>query len=222
MKIRARAALAMPPRIACRILSLVLRSVIKLSMMGFRRGPHVTRYYMYMHLSKVITDKAPAARVLSISQSVPLCRILGLDTENVVEADYPEASILSLPFGDCEFDYVVSDQVLEHVEGDPQEAINETIRILKPGGLAIHTTCLMTPIHRHDFWRFTPDGLRHLCGAFSEIIDVGGWGNPYVVFLWLIDLRFEGVPEARWHPYHRVASLNDPTFPIVTWVVARK
>jgi 2-polyprenyl-3-methyl-5-hydroxy-6-metoxy-1,4-benzoquinol methylase len=42
---------------------------------------------------------------------------------------------------------VVSDQVLEHVVGDPQTAIDETLRVLRPGGIVIHTTCFMNPIH---------------------------------------------------------------------------
>ena len=83
--------------------------------------------------------------MLSISSSVDLCRILGLADLEVTEVNDPEFNILSLPFQEKSFDYVVSNQVLDHVEGDPQRAIDETLRVLRPGGLAIHSTCFINP-----------------------------------------------------------------------------
>jgi hypothetical protein len=42
-------------------------------------------------------------------------------------------------------------------------------------------------------------------------------------WLWIrAGLRFEGIPHARWHPMHWVATRNDPDWPIVTWIVAQK
>ena len=43
----------------------------------------------------------------------------------------------TIPFSDHEFDVVFSSHVLEHVEGI-EEFIEETARVLKPGGLSIH------------------------------------------------------------------------------------
>lgn len=149
---------------------------------------------------------------------------MGLGNCEIVQAVYPQCTLLALPFDDNQFDYVVSDQVLEHVEGDPQLAINESYRVLRPGGFAIHTTCLINPVHYDpdDFWRFTPNALKLLCGKFGKIIDASGWGNPYVwVVVWL-GLRYEPVPESRWHPLHKVATFNDDEWPIVTWVIAQK
>lgn len=184
----------------------------------------MTRYYMYRHLSLVLPGPAHSGRVLSISGSDRLCGVLGLGTCPTVKADYPQHNILSLPFREGEFDYVVSDQVIEHVEGDPRVAIEETRRVLKPGGLAIHTTVLLYPVHGApgDFWRFTPYGLRLLCGSFSEIVDAGGWGNRYFSLVESLELQFDGIPEARWHPMHMLATFNDERYPVVTWVVARK
>jgi len=51
---------------------------------------------------------------------------------------------------------------------------------------------------------------------------VGGWGNPYVWLVTSLGLRHEGIPEARWHPLHKLAMLNDERWPIVTWIVAEK
>jgi len=200
-----------------------LKGAVRLSMLGLTRGPHITRHYMYKRLATVLNGQTPGP-VLSISESLPLCRVLGLDVNHAVEANYPEANILNLPFPDGRFAYVVSDQVLEHVEGTPQRAIDESYRVLRPGGIAVHTTCLVHPIHEcpSDFWRFTPEGLRFLHRGFSEVIEYGGWGSPYAWLYIALGLRFDGVPLARWHPVHRLAHLNDVNWPIATWIVARK
>jgi hypothetical protein len=97
-------------------------------------------------------------------------------------------------------------------------------RVLRPGGVAIHTTCFINPIHGYpsDFWRFTPDALALLHRNWSVVHKVGGWGNRRVWSVVADGLRFAGVPHARWHPMHTFAMQNDPLWPIVTWVVARK
>jgi ubiquinone/menaquinone biosynthesis C-methylase UbiE len=197
---------------------------VRLSMKGLRRGPHVTRYYMYRRLSELKRSPFHEARVLAISHSTHLCKILGLDSCQIVEANYPEYNMLSLPFSDNSFNYVVSDQILEHIEGTPQAAMNETHRVLKSGGLAIHTTCFIYPIHGapSDFWRFTPESLRLLCKEFSRIIECEGWGNLYVWILGWLGLRWDGVPHCKWHPLHKIAMYNDPKWPIVTWIIAEK
>src|SRR5882762_3131454 len=43
----------------------------------------------------------------------------------------------SLPFGDSSFDFVFSDQVLEHVQ-DHASAFAEIKRVMKPGGIGLH------------------------------------------------------------------------------------
>lgn len=204
----------------------LLKNTLLMSMRGLDKGPHITRYSMYCHLAEVLNRGKHQGKILSISHSKNLCdRLFDSNTSQIIEANYPEYNFLSLNFPDNEFDYVVSDQVLEHVQGDPQVAIDESWRVLTPGGLAIHTTCFINPIHDYpgDFWRFTPEALKLLLShKFSKIIEVGGWGNKYV---WLIDslgLRYEGIPEAKWHPLHKIATKNDKTWPIVTWAIAEK
>jgi ubiquinone/menaquinone biosynthesis C-methylase UbiE len=118
------------------------------SMTGLRRGPHVTRYYMYNWLQKLGQDlQLKPGRVLSVSHSDKLASLLGIQANEIVSADYPEHNFLSLNFPDSSFDYVISDQVLEHVEGDPYKAVSECHRILRPGGISVLTTCFINPIH---------------------------------------------------------------------------
>jgi ubiquinone/menaquinone biosynthesis C-methylase UbiE len=60
----------------------------------------------------------------------------------------PEFDFLDLhTFGDNTFDAVASDQVLEHVEGDPFVAIAESVRVVKAGGFVVHTTCFLNSLH---------------------------------------------------------------------------
>jgi SAM-dependent methyltransferase len=197
----------------------------KCSMKGLKRGPHITRYFMYQHLEQM-GYRLPNrfGRVLSISDSSNIADLLKIDVTEIVESKYPESNILDLKYADKSFDFVFSDQVLEHVEGDPQRAIDECYRVLKPNGIAVHTTCFMNPVHGSpkDFWRFTPEALCLLHKNWGNIIDSGGWGNFDVWSVVNIGMRFEGVPHARWHPYHKMAIKNDLEWPIVTWVIAAK
>lgn len=197
----------------------------KASMKGLPRGPHITRYFMYDRLgssARLLPQRS--GRILSISHSTNLVQVLALQATELVEANYPDHNMLCLSFADNTFDFVLSDQVLEHVEGNPQQAIDECYRILKPGGIAVHTTCFINPVHGvpKDFWRFTPEALCLLHRTWSEIIEYGGWGNFAVWSIIQDGLRFEGIPHAKWHPLHRLATTNDPLWPIVTWIMAQK
>jgi SAM-dependent methyltransferase len=179
---------------------------------------------MYRALRAYAPPEAKGLRVLAVSHSTELCHVLRLDRAQIVEADYPEYDLLRLTFPDASFDWVVADQVLEHVGGDPATAVAEAHRVLRPGGTLVLTTCLMNPIHQEpdDYWRFTPQGLRFLAQRFGRIRVAGGWGNPYVLLLFVLGLRFEGIPEGRWHPLRRVAEMNHPGWPVTTWLVAEK
>lgn len=206
------------------IIGRIARAGFRASTLGQKTGPHVTRYYMYAHLGQHSEPRPSDSRVLSVSHSEGLARLLGFADEQITDAAYPEYSMFDLPFGDGEFDAVVSDQILEHLEGDPKDAIDETFRVLKPNGIALHTTCFINPMHAcpNDYWRFTPQALKLLTAKHADIVDVGGWGNPYVWLYSAIGLRFVPIPHARWHPGHWVATRNDPEWAISTWVLARK
>jgi len=209
--------------IPSRIVRATAQRAVRLTMLGMRRGPHLSRFTMYRELTKA--PVAADGRTLSVSGSERLCALLGL--KDVFPANFPEYDLRSLPFPDESFDCVVSDQVIEHVEGDPFLAVEETRRVLKAGGVAVHTSCLIYPIHNDggmmgDLWRFTPEGLAFLCRNFSEVVEVGGWGNQFVPLLDWLGLSFDPVPLSRLHPLNLLATMNDARWPVVTWVVARK
>jgi SAM-dependent methyltransferase len=180
---------------------------------------------MYQRLRKIGADlHLLPGSVVSVSHSEALAQVLGIEAVEMIFADYPEHNLLSLGMADDSVDYVLSDQVLEHVEGDPYQAVAECHRVLRPGGVSVLTTCFINPIHAcpRDFWRFSADALALLHQDWSEVIEVGGWGNFEAWSVIRDGLRFEGVPDATWHPLHRIAMHNDPLWPIVTWIIARK
>lgn len=69
---------------------------------------------------------------------------------------------------DAVFDVVLCTEVLEHLP-EPQSAIDEMFRVLRPGGTLLLTTRFLFPIHDapHDYFRFTKYGLRHLLRRFE-------------------------------------------------------
>lgn len=73
---------------------------------------------------------------------------------------------LSIKAASETFDYVLSTQVLEHVE-DYQAYLTEVARILKPQGLLILSTHGHWQYHPDpcDFWRWTLDGLEKIIVA---------------------------------------------------------
>lgn len=63
-----------------------------------------------------------------------------------------------VPFASSSFDFVVSRQVLEHVER-PEELLSEVARVLKPGGQFFGSTSHLEPFHSYSTWNYTPYGL---------------------------------------------------------------
>ncbi len=184
---------------------------------------YLVRYHMYECVKRCLPGGI-SGRVLAVSGIGSFSAMLSEPVE-VTETSYPEVDMLDLPYGDGQFDFVISDQVLEHLE-DPWQAVRESHRVLREGGIAVHTSCLINYIHPSplDLWRFTPDGLRCLCRDFSDIIECGGWGNRAFILLAFLNWRFMymTVPEGRPSLRRALATFNEPRFPISTWVVARK
>ena len=96
----------------------------------------------------------------------------------IIAPTYPDVDIHDMPYKNDMFDYVIADQVLEHVR-KPWVGVEEVRRVLKPGGLTILTSALIFYIHGvpFDYWRFTPDGLKVLCENFSRIHRCKGTGD---------------------------------------------
>lgn len=79
-----------------------------------------------------------------------------------------------MPFPEARFDTILCTEVLEHLE-EPKQALTESCRVLKPGGLAIYTVPFAWHIHEspRDFYRYTYYGLQYLfTQAGFEIVEI--------------------------------------------------
>jgi len=163
-------------------------------------------------------------KILCVSSNWNFLPVINEDAD-ILEVQYPKVDMQNLPYEDNNFDFVISDQIIEHLE-DPKKAIKESYRVLKKKGIAIHTTCFMNYIHPcpKDFWRFSPEALRYLCKDFSEILQCEGWGSRIALLLCFISnrFRFMNIPEKSWSIRHFIATWNENRYPVVTWIIARK
>jgi SAM-dependent methyltransferase len=88
-----------------------------------------------------------------------------------------------LPFDDASFDTVLNIQVLEHTP-EPAALVKEMARVLKDDGQLILSAPFQFRLHEepHDYFRYSPHGLRALCGAAGlEIVEVHPMGSLWSV-----------------------------------------
>ena len=190
-------------------------------------GWRASRYAMYSALQNAaVRAGAPPGGVhLSISHSERLIEIVGL-RGTVRDCSWPDFDLCDLAVPDQSVDSIVSDQVLEHLHGSPFDALRESARVLKPGGLIVHTTVFSHHLHPkpYDHWRFSPQGLARLADSAGLVtLELGGNGNDLIRWfsksrwLWLID-----VPRSRLNPIGRLLLRDDGRLPSQVWIVAQK
>lgn len=179
---------------------------------------------MYRKIAECFS-KPISGRILGISGIDNFYSLIDKQNSEITEGYYPEVDLQNLTYENNFFDYVISDQVLEHLE-NPQKAIDESFRVLKNDGIAIHTTCFINYIHNapQDFWRFSPAGIAYLCRGFSKVLQCGGWGNRFAILLCFLGDRFRNIdiPSKRLSVLNTIANYNEQRYPIVTWIVAQK
>jgi len=76
------------------------------------------------------------------------------------------------PVQSASYDTVLCSEVLEHVS-DPQAAVAEIARVLRPGGTLILSVPFLSRLHEepHDYFRYTRNGLRSLLLSADLRID---------------------------------------------------
>jgi SAM-dependent methyltransferase len=111
---------------------------------------------------------------------------------------------------------------LEHVP-DPEKALAEVHRVLKPGGVAIITTPFLVPLHGTDVYgdytRWTPQGLAALLKRRSFEPDVRWWGNLAAAreFLGRMHMRAD---EAIAGDLGIALDQGEERFPVTVWALA--
>ncbi|MFZ1702565.1 MAG: methyltransferase domain-containing protein [Pyrinomonadaceae bacterium] len=77
----------------------------------------------------------------------------------------------ALPLDNECVDTILCTEVLEHVP-DPEGAISEFARVLKPGGTVITTAPFVYPIHdKYDFFRYSPDGVKVIMERYGLTVE---------------------------------------------------
>ncbi len=98
------------------------------------------------------------------------------------------ASAFALPLAEGSVDSVLCAAVLEHLE-EPESAIGEAFRVLKPGGMAVYTVPFIWHLHEEprDFYRFTKYGLRYLFEKKGfHVLELTALSGFWVTFLQLL------------------------------------
>jgi SAM-dependent methyltransferase len=133
----------------------------------------------------------PLGRVLDVACGVGHSHALlapretvGLDIDPAVLVAQERPTLVgdmcALPFPAAEFDAVLSVQAIEHVP-DPELAVGEARRVLRPGGVAVFVTPnrltfgppgeVIDPYH---YIEFSAEELRRLCSAHFGSVELRG------------------------------------------------
>lgn len=102
-----------------------------------------------------------------------------VNTEAATEPDYL-ASAEQMPIQDCSYDMVLLSEVLEHL-GEPEKALAEASRVLRPGGALVCAAPFLYPLHAdpEDYQRWLPARYKKVLGALGfrgiTVIPMGGF-----------------------------------------------
>jgi len=119
----------------------------------------------------------------------PYRPLLGARTKRYVAVDLQVTPLVSvgataeaLPFRNEQFDLVICTQVFEYLP-DPGLAAAEIKRVLRKGGvLFLSAPSVFLRDSEKEYWRFLPEGLRHLLREF-ERVELAPEGNSLTGFV---------------------------------------
>jgi SAM-dependent methyltransferase len=137
---------------------------------------------------------------------------------------YPEFDLCHDIVQDTQFDFVVAEQVFEHLMY-PYRAGRNVHQMLRPDGYFLSTTPFL--IQRHggdmDYNRWTERGFKYLlaeCGFDPERIVTGSWGNRECAIA-----DFNSCAErGEWNLFDakRHSLADEADYPVVVWALAQK
>ncbi len=102
-------------------------------------------------------------------QAIGATRYLTLDIDPACEPDVC-CDLHDLDAPAASFDTIIATEVLEHLY-EPQRAIDEMHRVLKPGGVCLLSTRFIYEYHAdpQDYYRFSKDALAYLFRSFERV-----------------------------------------------------
>ena len=148
-------------------------------------GDHNNAKIVKKTISKLLSSLPVDAKGLNIGagKSKIDSRIANLETEAAEGIDIV-GSVENIPCPDNCFDFIITQEVLEHVKS-PITAIQEICRVLKPGGIAYIQLPFVIGFHPcpSDYWRFTHEGIVALTQTTNfKIIETKMSTGPAVGF----------------------------------------
>jgi len=119
---------------------------------------------------------------------IPFTEYLTLDIEKDYQPDIC-SDLHDIKWQSEYFDTVLAIEVLHYLY-NPQKAINEMFRVLKPGGKLIMSVRFILPydVREKDYYRFTPDSLSYLLRKFKQV-EICHHGNKLQVIWRLLEDR---------------------------------
>jgi SAM-dependent methyltransferase len=159
-----------------------------------RRHPRPTQYD-YLHVKRLVDDLGAAiAQLVEVRDVLDVycgtrpyedlfpadAKVLGLDVDRPGYG-YGVADVVTdefLPFADRSFDVVMCTQAFHYII-EPQSAIAEIRRVLRPGGAVLITVPVVWEYDRENpEHHYTEPLLRHLFEGWDEVrvVESGGWG----------------------------------------------
>jgi GT2 family glycosyltransferase/glycosyltransferase involved in cell wall biosynthesis/SAM-dependent methyltransferase len=146
-----------------------------------------------------LTQRMPGARWTGSEYLGP-----SVERGSVNEAGIRHEDVERLSFGDTSFDLVVSNDVLEHVD-DPQKALSEIFRVLRPGGVLLMTIPFHTDLAKdRRRAKMTDGGIVHYMPEAYHGNPVSEDGSlVFTDFGWefLDEMRAAGYAEVALHLY---------------------
>jgi SAM-dependent methyltransferase len=199
--------------------------------------------------NRVIPDLAHG-RLLDLGcGKAPMRGLYERYVDEVVTADWPSSLHANdhldvtcdltkpLPFADAEFDTVLFSDVLEHLP-DPELAMAEISRILRPGGVLLLNTPFLYWIHEapHDYYRHTRFSLERLVAgagmSLQTLVQLGGAMETLADMIGKVLPRLHAdgavwgraLQELAWqrHEGERTLGVEEDGFPLAYGLVAVK
>lgn len=167
-----------------------------------------------------------ACLLLVASRTKPECLLYGVDSDSTgialgqqhlneagVNATIKQGTAYGLPFDSNYFDVVLFADVVEHLD-DPNRALTEIHRVLKPNGVLL----LSTPHRQPDFvWdapyhvhEYDADELRALLTKFNDVKLTGCYPMPWMRFWrkhWLCRSIMRSLGRVGFHPLKKSSSI---------------
>jgi ubiquinone/menaquinone biosynthesis C-methylase UbiE len=137
-------------------------------------------------LAIMLAERFPGTRVVGLDADPDILAIARRKAAGTgADVEFVEAMSNALPFGDGEFDAVVSTLFFHHLDGDAKRAtLAEVARVLKPGG-ELHVgdygrpadplqAALFAPVRVFDGFAVTADNRRGRLPGMIEDAGIGG------------------------------------------------